>query len=110
MLGLFGFLALAWRAAIAPIDPPAATSFPAELIALGKILAGAGYCVVCYTRLGGAPFAGTSASARVRCMGFPPALCLLSSTWDLRLSRTPIFKPRQSTSRISTAPLFSGSG
>lgn len=58
VLALFGFLALAWRPAITPIDPPAATRFPAELIAQGKILAGAGYCVVCHTRLGGAPFAG----------------------------------------------------
>jgi mono/diheme cytochrome c family protein len=53
-----GFSALAWRPAIAPIDPPAAASFPTELIAKGQALAGAGYCAVCHTRQGGEPFAG----------------------------------------------------
>jgi mono/diheme cytochrome c family protein len=57
-LGLLGFLILAWRSAMARIDPPARTSFAAELIAKGQILAGAGYCAVCHTRLGGEPFAG----------------------------------------------------
>jgi mono/diheme cytochrome c family protein len=58
LLGLLGFAALAWRPAIAPIDPPAAASFPAELIAKGQALAGAGYCAVCHTRQGGEPLAG----------------------------------------------------
>jgi len=58
IVGLMGFSALAWRPAIAPIDPPAAASFPAELIAKGQALAGAGYCAVCHTRQGGEPFAG----------------------------------------------------
>jgi mono/diheme cytochrome c family protein len=58
LLGLLGFSALAWRPAIAPIDPPAAASFPAELIAKGQALAGAGYCAVCHTRQGGEPLAG----------------------------------------------------
>ena len=52
------FLALAWRSAIAPIDPPAATNFPAELIAKGEALAGAGYCATCHTAKGGATYAG----------------------------------------------------
>ena len=43
-LGALGFLALAWRSSIAPIDPPASANFPAELIAKGEALAGAGYC------------------------------------------------------------------
>jgi mono/diheme cytochrome c family protein len=55
---LLAFSALAWRPAIAPIEPPARSSFPAELIAEGKVLAGAGYCVVCHTRPGGQPLAG----------------------------------------------------
>ena len=55
---LFGFLGLAWRPAIAPINPPAKSSFPSELIAKGEVLAGAGYCVVCHTRPGGEPFGG----------------------------------------------------
>jgi mono/diheme cytochrome c family protein len=58
ILGLFGFLALAWRPAIAPIDAPARGSFPPELVAQGQVLAGAGYCMVCHTRRGGEPFAG----------------------------------------------------
>jgi mono/diheme cytochrome c family protein len=58
IVGLMGFSALAWRPAIAPIDPPAAASFPTELIAKGQALAGAGYCAVCHTRQGGEPFAG----------------------------------------------------
>jgi mono/diheme cytochrome c family protein len=55
---LLVFLALAWRPAIAPIDPPAKASFSAELIAKGEVLAGAGYCAVCHTRRGGQLFAG----------------------------------------------------
>jgi mono/diheme cytochrome c family protein len=55
---LLGFLGLAWRPAIAPIDPPVKSSFKSELIAKGEVLAGAGYCAVCHTRRGGQPFAG----------------------------------------------------
>src|SRR5260221_11324613 len=58
VLGALGFLALAWRPSIAPIDPPAATNFPAELIAKGEALAGAGYCATCHTAKGGATYAG----------------------------------------------------
>jgi mono/diheme cytochrome c family protein len=55
---LLVFLGLAWRPAIAAIDPPAKSSFPDDVIARGKVLAGAGYCTVCHTRAGGQPFAG----------------------------------------------------
>jgi mono/diheme cytochrome c family protein len=55
---LLVFLGLAWRPAIAAIDPPAQSNFPDDLIAKGKVLAGAGYCAVCHTRAGGQPFAG----------------------------------------------------
>jgi mono/diheme cytochrome c family protein len=55
---LLGFFGLAWRPAIAPIDPPAKSSFKSDLIAKGEVLAGAGYCAVCHTRPGGQPFAG----------------------------------------------------
>src|SRR6266446_4534877 len=58
ILGALGFLAFAWRSSIAPIDPPASTSFPAELIAKGEALAGAGYCATCHTAKGGATYAG----------------------------------------------------
>src|SRR5580704_7581456 len=44
VLGALGFLALAWRSSIAPIDPPASTNFPADLVAKGEVLAGAGHC------------------------------------------------------------------
>ena len=58
VLGLLGFFLLAWRPAIAPIEPPNPASFPAESIAKGEILAAAGHCVSCHTRPGGQPFAG----------------------------------------------------
>jgi mono/diheme cytochrome c family protein len=56
VLCLLGFLVLAWRPVIDPIDPPAGTTFPAEMIAKGEVLAGAGYCAVCHTRPGGQPY------------------------------------------------------
>src|SRR5258706_11373184 len=58
ILGALGFLAFAWRSSIAPIDRPASTRFPAELIAKGEALAGAGYCATCHTAKGGATYAG----------------------------------------------------
>jgi mono/diheme cytochrome c family protein len=58
VLGLLGFLALAWRPAIAPIDPPDKASFSAELITNGEVLAGSGYCAVCHTKQGGQRLAG----------------------------------------------------
>ena len=58
VVGLLGFFALAWRPAIAPIEQAAKSSFPAELVARGEGLTGAGYCVVCHTRAGGQPYAG----------------------------------------------------
>jgi hypothetical protein len=42
ILCLLVFLGLAWRPAIAVADPPATSSFPDDLIAKGKVLAGAG--------------------------------------------------------------------
>ena len=57
-LAVAGFLALAWKPAIAPINPPAAASFPAELVARGAVLAGAGNCASCHTVKGGPDFAG----------------------------------------------------
>jgi mono/diheme cytochrome c family protein len=57
-LGLLSFFLLAWRPAIAPIEPPSRASFPAESIAKGEILSAAGHCAACHTRQGGPPFAG----------------------------------------------------
>jgi mono/diheme cytochrome c family protein len=56
--GALGFFALAWRPAIAPVDPPPGSSFDAAALAKGAVLAGAGYCMVCHTRPGGQPYAG----------------------------------------------------
>src|SRR5258705_13794859 len=72
ILGALGFLAFAWRSSIAPIDPPASTSFPAELIAKGEALAGAGYCATCHTAKGGATYAGG--------FGAPPPVRVIYST------------------------------
>lgn len=58
VIGVAGFAAFAWRPAIAPIALPAPSSFPADLIARGEILAGAGYCATCHTAPGGAFYAG----------------------------------------------------
>jgi mono/diheme cytochrome c family protein len=58
LLGALGFSALAWRSAIAPINPPSGSSFDPNLIAKGEVLAGAGYCAVCHTRPGGQPLSG----------------------------------------------------
>jgi mono/diheme cytochrome c family protein len=57
-LGILGFVALAWRPAIAPILPPAPGSFAPELVAKGEALAGGGYCAECHTAKGGQRFAG----------------------------------------------------
>lgn len=58
VLGFGGFIAFAWRPAIAPITPPAPSSFDPALVARGEVLAGAGYCSACHTPKGGKPFSG----------------------------------------------------
>jgi mono/diheme cytochrome c family protein len=58
VLGLLGFIVLAWRPAIAPIDPPSRASFSSESIAKGEVLAAVGHCVSCHTRPGGPSLAG----------------------------------------------------
>jgi mono/diheme cytochrome c family protein len=58
VLGLVGFFLLAWRPAIAPIEPPTPASFSADSIAKGEILSADGHCVSCHTRPGGPQFAG----------------------------------------------------
>jgi mono/diheme cytochrome c family protein len=52
------FIAYAWRASIAPIDPPAADSFDAATIQRGARLAALGDCATCHTAPGGETFAG----------------------------------------------------
>jgi mono/diheme cytochrome c family protein len=50
--------AVAWRPAIAAIDPPAPNSFDADLIRRGRELAAIGNCNDCHTVPGGKNFAG----------------------------------------------------
>jgi mono/diheme cytochrome c family protein len=57
-VAVVALLALAYRPALAPIAPPAAASFPAELVATGEMLAGAGNCINCHTAPGGRANAG----------------------------------------------------
>jgi len=63
VLGILGFGVLAWRPAIAPIAPPAPTSFVPSLVAKGEALAGGGFCAECHTAKGGEMFAGGYAMA-----------------------------------------------
>ena len=58
VLGLLAFFVLAYEPAIAPITPPPAASFPADLVARGEALAGGGYCTNCHTAKGWGAFAG----------------------------------------------------
>ena len=58
LAGLAGFSLLSWRSAIAPIEPPNPTSFTAESVAKGEVLAAEGHCLSCHVRPGGQPFAG----------------------------------------------------
>ena len=57
-VGTLAFFALAHRAEIQPVEPPAAASFSAELIARGEVLAAAGNCESCHTTKDGQHFAG----------------------------------------------------
>ena len=58
-VGVLGYAAFAWRPAIAPIEPPTASSFAPELVAKGKVLAEAGNCASCHTSENGARFSGS---------------------------------------------------
>ena len=57
-VAVVALLAFAWRPAIAPIAPPAPTSFAADTVATGEALAGAGNCIGCHTAPGGTANAG----------------------------------------------------
>jgi mono/diheme cytochrome c family protein len=58
VVGGAGFAASAWRPAIAPIEPPARTSFDPELVARGSELVALGDCATCHTAPGGKTFGG----------------------------------------------------
>src|SRR6266478_326438 len=58
LFALIGFASLAWRPAIAAIEPPAKTSFSPELITRGEVLAAEAHCASCHTGPGGEKFAG----------------------------------------------------
>jgi len=57
-LAILILLALAWRPAVAPIEPPAASGFDPALIRRGAELAALGDCSTCHTTRGGSTFAG----------------------------------------------------
>jgi mono/diheme cytochrome c family protein len=52
------FVFAAWRPAIVPVEPPAASSFDAAQVQRGAQLAAIGNCAVCHSAPGGQPFAG----------------------------------------------------
>jgi mono/diheme cytochrome c family protein len=58
VVGLAAGFAVAWRPAIAAIDPPAPASFDPALVKRGRELAAIGNCNDCHTVRGGASFAG----------------------------------------------------
>jgi mono/diheme cytochrome c family protein len=58
LVGGLGVWYLSRLPALPPIEPPAASSFPATLVAKGEQLAGAGNCASCHTAPGGEAYAG----------------------------------------------------
>jgi mono/diheme cytochrome c family protein len=56
--GVVAVFAIAWRPAIAAIDPPAPQSFDPTLVRRGRELAAIGNCSDCHTSRGGRDFAG----------------------------------------------------
>jgi mono/diheme cytochrome c family protein len=58
VVGCVGFLAYAWKPAIAPIAPPDRSSFDQSLIEKGAMLAAVGNCTACHTKPGGRSFSG----------------------------------------------------
>src|SRR5688572_1879040 len=57
-LAVAAFLAYSWKPEIAPVEPRAAASFDAALVARGSQLALIGNCNSCHTAESGAPYAG----------------------------------------------------
>ncbi len=58
MAALIVVALLVWKPAIAPISPPAASSFDAQTRLAGARVVALGDCIVCHTAKGGKPFAG----------------------------------------------------
>ncbi len=58
VVGAAAAFAVAWRPAIAAIDPPAAQTFDPALVKHGRELASLGNCSDCHTARGGGSFAG----------------------------------------------------
>lgn len=58
VVALAAFWALTRQPAIAPIEPPAPSSFAKEQVEHGAVLASAGNCAACHTAKGGTPYAG----------------------------------------------------
>ena len=58
VIGVVGVFVLGWHSAYDPIEPVAASSFDADTVARGEMLASAGYCATCHTKSGGTRNAG----------------------------------------------------
>src|SRR3954471_17396687 len=58
LIAAVAFGVFAWRGEIAPIDPPASTTFAPDLVRHGGQLASSGNCNTCHTRGNGHSFAG----------------------------------------------------
>lgn len=58
VIGVAGVFILAWHSAYEPVEPIAASSLDADLVARGEVLANAGYCATCHTDADGARNAG----------------------------------------------------
>ncbi|MBS0518738.1 MAG: c-type cytochrome [Proteobacteria bacterium] len=64
-VAVLAYLAVAWRPALAPIEPPSPSSFPSGLVEKGQALASAGRCIDCHTVRGGPTGAGGVAFERM---------------------------------------------
>lgn len=58
VIGAIGFFAYAWRGEIAPVEPPARSTFDTALITRGAQLAAIGDCNACHTAPEGRAYAG----------------------------------------------------
>src|SRR6478735_9786116 len=63
-VAVVALLVFAWQPAIAPISPPAPSSFPRDLVETGETLASVRNCIDCHTAPGGTPNAGGKAIYR----------------------------------------------
>jgi hypothetical protein len=87
VLGLLGFFLLAWRPAIAPIEPLSRASFPAESLAKGEILAAGGHC-------------GRATPGKADSRFLAGMHCAPSSGLSIRPTSRPIRRPASAVDRL----------